>query len=110
MTHTGTKTLYIETKSGAAGDMLMSALYSLCPDKSSFLHTMNNLFPDTIVIQERKEKTCGIEGYHLMVEVLGQEEGTAVQSIPVPSSHHDHSHGFHYSEILSAIPGYEDQL
>lgn len=103
MTHTGTKTLYIETKSGAAGDMLMSALYSLCPDKSSFLHTMNQLFPGTIVIKESKDTTCGIEGYHLKVEVLGQEEGTAVQNLPVPSSHHDHSHGFHYSDILSAI-------
>ena len=37
------KTLYIECKMGAAGDMLMSALYELLDDRQQFLDTMNSL-------------------------------------------------------------------
>ena len=37
------KTLYLECSMGAAGDMLMSALYELLEDKAGFLRTMNGL-------------------------------------------------------------------
>ena len=37
------KILYLECKMGAAGDMLMSALYELLPDQASFLDIMNHL-------------------------------------------------------------------
>ena len=39
------RTLYIECNMGAAGDMLMAALYELLEDKEkeAFLHTMNHL-------------------------------------------------------------------
>ncbi len=37
------KTLYIECHMGAAGDMLMAALYELLDNKEEFLHTMNHL-------------------------------------------------------------------
>ena len=35
------KTLYFECKMGAAGDMLMAALYEICDQKELFLQTMN---------------------------------------------------------------------
>ena len=35
------KTLYFECKMGAAGDMLMAALYEICEQKELFLQTMN---------------------------------------------------------------------
>ena len=39
------KTLYIECKMGAAGDMLMSALFELLSDEeqSKFINTINRL-------------------------------------------------------------------
>ena len=39
------KTLYLECKMGAAGDMLTAALYELLPDQEGFLKTMNSLIP-----------------------------------------------------------------
>ena len=41
------KTLYLECNMGAAGDMLMAALYELLPQtqKDAFLDTMNRLLP-----------------------------------------------------------------
>ena len=35
------RTLYFECARGAAGDMLMGALYELCPEKERFLADMN---------------------------------------------------------------------
>lgn len=37
------KTLYFECKMGAAGDMLMAALYEICDQKELFLQTMHRL-------------------------------------------------------------------
>ena len=51
------KTLYLECNMGAAGDMLMAALYELLEDKQGFLDTMNGL---------------GLPGVHL--EALGRSE------------------------------------
>ncbi|MCD7708595.1 MAG: DUF111 family protein, partial [Clostridiales bacterium] len=46
------KTLYIECKMGAAGDMLMAALYELLDEqqKSEFLGKMNSLLGDEIKV------------------------------------------------------------
>ena len=44
------RTLYIECNMGAAGDMLMSALYELLEDKDGFVAAMNGL---------------GLPGHHL---------------------------------------------
>ena len=38
------KTLYIECNMGAAGDMLMGALYEICSEKELFLQKMNESF------------------------------------------------------------------
>ena len=40
------KTLYFECKMGAAGDMLMAALYEICDQKKIFLQTMNQAFSE----------------------------------------------------------------
>ena len=37
------KILYLECNMGAAGDMLMSALYELLPDQAAFVSAMNSL-------------------------------------------------------------------
>jgi len=73
------KILYLECKMGAAGDMLMSALYELLPDPQGFLETMNHLIPGVYVKAKRAE-TCGITGTRVEVEIDGKEE----ESIDLP--------------------------
>ena len=45
--------LYLECAMGAAGDMLMGALYELYPEKEKFLEKMNSLLPGVAVEAER---------------------------------------------------------
>ena len=60
------KTLYLECNMGAAGDMLMAALYELVEDKQKFTEKMNSLgIPGVKVYMESSEK-CGILGTHEM--------------------------------------------
>ena len=76
------RTLYIECRMGAAGDMLMSALYELMDEeqKKEFLERMNGLGLPGVKITSRKSSTCGISGTHMEVTVYGEEE-------------HEHEHG-----------------
>jgi uncharacterized protein (TIGR00299 family) protein len=67
------KLLYLECNMGAAGDMLMSALYELCHDKDNFIEKMNSLLPDISVSVTNSTK-CGITGSRVLVEVSGAEE------------------------------------
>ena len=54
------KTLYFECKMGAAGDMLMSALYELLEDQEAFLDQMNHLGLPGVHLEAEKGQTCGI--------------------------------------------------
>lgn len=83
------KTLYLECNMGAAGDMLMAALYELLDDQAAFLHTMNHLFPG-VTVKPASAMTCGITGTHMNVTVNGAEEHSHDVS---PEGHsHDHEH------------------
>ena len=77
------RTLYLECAMGAAGDMLMGALYELCPEKERFLADMNALLPG-VTLEAEPVRRQGIAGTHMRVTVHGQEEG------------HDHHHGHHH--------------
>ena len=81
------RTLYIECRMGAAGDMLMSALYELMDEeqKKEFLERMNGLGLPGVKITSRKSSTCGISGTHMEVTVYGEEE-------------HEHEHGHGHGE------------
>ena len=97
------KTLYLECAMGAAGDMLMGALYELYPEKEQFLYTMNHLFPGLTVAAENVRRQ-GIAGTHMRVVIDGQEEGHGglVHAIDQEHSHeahdhtHDHAHGYEH--------------
>ena len=84
------KTLYIECNMGAAGDMLMAALYELLEDRQGFLDTMNGLGLPGVRVEVQKTSTCGIAGTHIAVTVDGQEEAEPAPprgGTPRPSPH-----------------------
>lgn len=87
------KTLYLECAMGAAGDMLMGALYELCPDREGFLRDMNRLLPGVTLTAESVTRQ-GIAGAHMRVVVHGREEG---------HHHHDHDHEHHHHRSLGDI-------
>ena len=94
------KTLYIECSMGAAGDMLMAALYELLDDKQAFLDAMNSLGLPGVRVEAQAAATCGIAGTHMAVTVHGREEaeGSIPAEAPHPHLHshdadHDHEHG-----------------
>ena len=72
------RTLYLDCGMGAAGDMLMAALYELLEDKQGFLDTMNGLGLPGVRLEAQPASTCGIAGNHMAVTVDGQYgSGTA---------------------------------
>lgn len=85
------KILYLECKTGAAGDMLMGALYSLLTEEQKvlFLEKLNAISEDVCVCPQEICKQ-GIGGIHMKVEINGTEEGTEV--------HHHHEHDHHEEE------------
>lgn len=118
------KTLFIECNMGAAGDMLMGALYELLPEpeQKQFLETMNSLFPDKIMVTAVPMEKCGIWGTKINMAILGQTEspeaphpsqnpeGHAHQNLEGHAHHHSadgqtHSHTLHtsYPEMLAQI-------
>ena len=82
------KTLYIECKMGAAGDMLAAALLELLPNPAVFFEKMAPLRACGVTLAAETAERCGIRGTHLAVTVDGQEEISA----DVPHHHHDHDH------------------
>lgn len=86
------KTLYLECNMGAAGDMLMAALYELLDDQPAFLRKMQELGLHGVQVTAEPAKTCGIAGTHMRVTVHGEEEHE-------PDAHeHDHHHDHHHDD------------
>ena len=77
---------------GAAGDMLMSALYELLEDKEGFLKTMNGLGLPGVHLEAVKGASGGIAGTHMKVTVHGQEELDHDHDHDHDHHHHDHDH------------------
>lgn len=90
------KTLYFECAMGAAGDMLMGALYELCPERERFLADMNRLLPGVSLTAEPVTRQ-GIAGTHMRVLIHGREEGH-VHEHDHHDHHHDHDHTHHHHE------------
>lgn len=86
------KTLYLECNMGAAGDMLMAALYELHPDKDDFLKRLNRIGIPHAAVNALASTKCGISGTYMKVEINGHEE-----EIPEghghTQGHTGHTHG-----------------
>lgn len=90
------KILYLECNMGAAGDMLMSALYELLPDKAAFVSTMNSLGLPGVTLTPLSAKTCGIAGTRMEVTVGGEEEESHDVPMAAAEGHiHVHPHEHH---------------
>ena len=85
------KTLYLECKMGAAGDMLMAALSELV-DADAFVEKMNSLGIPGVKVEWETAQTCGITGTHMKVTVNGEEETAEDVSFGGEHHHHDHGH------------------
>lgn len=87
---------------GAAGDMLLSALYELLEDKEGFLGTMNGLGLPGVHLEAQRAATCGITGTHMKVTVYGEEEEEHHHHHGHEHNHdHHHDHDHHH-----ATPGH----
>lgn len=88
------KILYLECKTGAAGDMLMGALYSLLTEEQKvlFLEKLNAISEEVCVVPQEICKQ-GIGGVHMKVEINGEEEGVA----HTHDHHHDHEEAHEHS-------------
>lgn len=92
--------LYLECNMGAAGDMLMAALWELVDDKEKVLKEINSIgLPNTEIFFE-KRTTCGLTCTKARVICNGEEEK--------PGGHHlshKHSHRtlFDVEEIIDSL-------
>lgn len=97
------KTLYLECNMGAAGDMLLSALYELLEEKEEFLQKMNSLGLPGVRLEAERGTTCGISGTHMRVMVDGQEETEPPAPEPGHPGHDPaHVHKHRAAELCSA--------
>ena len=88
------KTLYIECKMGAAGDMLMGALLELAPE--SMAQKLSCLAIPGVTISAEKGARCGVTGTHVHVLVDGEEEGHDHDHHHEDHDHDHHEHDHHH--------------
>ena len=103
------KTLYLECHMGAAGDMLMAALYELLDEeqKKTFLDAMNGLGLPEVEVAPVAAKTSGIAGTHMKVTVHGHEEHGHCHH---DHDHHDGRHHEHHHHHHHATPGHIGEI
>ncbi len=104
------KTLYIECKMGAAGDMLTAALLELTEDKEGAIRQLNAMgIPHVHFSAETSEK-CGITGTHMHVSVDGEEESAYDSSCAEAAHDHSHEHEHHHHHHHSSLSDIREMI
>ncbi|MBR3359039.1 MAG: nickel pincer cofactor biosynthesis protein LarC [Solobacterium sp.] len=98
------KTLYLECRMGAAGDMLTAALSELV-NKEEFLRIMNSCGLEGVQFEAETVRNSGITGTHMHVVINGEEEMTEdvhehmhAHGEEHEHHHHDHEHEHHHHD------------
>lgn len=92
---------------GAAGDMLMGALWEAAGSDSAFLHKLNAAGIPGLLAKAERTESCGIFGTHMIIEIDGKEE--TEHHHHHEHEHHDGGHHHHYHG-LSDITGLIESL
>lgn len=90
------KILYLDCNMGAAGDMLMAALYALLPDGHAFLEQMAGAGIPGLTLEPERGISHGIAGTRMAVRIGGREEEDA-------HGEHGHHHGMSPAEIAALL-------
>lgn len=88
--------LHFNCPMGAAGDMLMGALFALCPEPEAFLQAFQALKLPGVTLQAEPTESHGQAGIHMRVCVHGEEE---------PEHQHHHHHHNTPGDIAGLITG-----
>ncbi len=88
------KTLYIQCEMGAAGDMLMGALWEVAGKDPEITRRLNAMAVPGLAIVTEEGETCGIHGTHMRVTIEGAEETEHEEH----HQHHHHHHHHHHHE------------
>ena len=113
------KTLYLECKTGAAGDMLLAALYELIPEQTAFLARLNAMGIPGVRYAAETKAYSGIVGTHMHITVSGEEEGHS--HAPASGEEQSHAHAYEHvhhhgrsrgeiDAIIDALPGVPDTV
>lgn len=73
------KTLYLDCNMGAAGDMLMAALFEILPDQNGFLNAMNNAGIPGLTLAPERGTSRDIAGTRMRVSFSGTKEEDLVR-------------------------------
>lgn len=97
------KTLYIQCNMGCAGDMLMSALSELLPNKDEFFQKLNKIGLKDVVYESKAVERCGITGTLTDVKINGEIEESTDNDHNHEHSHHHHDHHHHEHSDMKPI-------
>ena len=97
------KTLYIQCNMGCAGDMLMSALSELLPNKDEFFRKLNEIGLKDVIYESKAVERCGITGTLTDVKINGEIEESTDNDYHHEHSHHHHDHHHHEHSNMKSI-------
>lgn len=91
------KTLYLECKMGASGDMMLGTLLNFISDKDRWVEQFNQIGIPRMEAAWKMGSRCGISGIQMSIRIGGQEEHSEDLPGNPDACHHHGSHPGHHS-------------